>query len=218
MGTARENGEFELILGNKQLLSVLFIVIVLLGVFFAMGFLAGRSTANPAPVNTARNTPAAPLDLSDTAAGKAVPPAREAKEGKDLVSPEEKAEPRKAEAEVKEPPRQEKKKEEPPKAEPRKEEPKKEPARPARVAPGGGFTEKPPAGSYLQVAAARRADADNLQALLAKQGLPGYVTPVPNKAELFRVVVGPLNGNEQIAAAREKLRSAGITNGYLLRY
>lgn len=30
----------ELILGNKQLLSVLFIVIVLLGVFFAMGFLA----------------------------------------------------------------------------------------------------------------------------------------------------------------------------------
>ena len=40
----RDDGEFELILGNKQLLSVLFIVIVLLGVFFAMGFLAGRTT------------------------------------------------------------------------------------------------------------------------------------------------------------------------------
>jgi len=41
----RSDGEFEFTLGNKQLFSVLFIVVVLLGLFFAMGFLAGRGTA-----------------------------------------------------------------------------------------------------------------------------------------------------------------------------
>ena len=39
-----DEGEFELVLGNKQLLSVFFIVVVLLGVFFAMGYIAGRNT------------------------------------------------------------------------------------------------------------------------------------------------------------------------------
>jgi uncharacterized membrane protein len=40
-----EDGEFELVLGNKQLLSVFFIMVVLLGVFFAMGYIAGRNSA-----------------------------------------------------------------------------------------------------------------------------------------------------------------------------
>ncbi len=39
-----DDGEFELILGNKQLLSVFFIVVILLGVFFAMGYIVGRSS------------------------------------------------------------------------------------------------------------------------------------------------------------------------------
>ena len=38
-----EDGEMELVLGNKQLLSVLFILVVLLGVFFTMGYVVGRN-------------------------------------------------------------------------------------------------------------------------------------------------------------------------------
>ena len=37
-----EDGEFELILGNRQLLSVFFIVVILLAVFFTMGYIVGR--------------------------------------------------------------------------------------------------------------------------------------------------------------------------------
>jgi cell division septation protein DedD len=48
-----EQGEFELVLGNKELLTVLFIVVVLLGVFFSMGYVVGR---NSAPVETARRS------------------------------------------------------------------------------------------------------------------------------------------------------------------
>src|SRR5579862_9772939 len=44
-----EDGEFELILGNRQLLSVFFIVVILLGVFFTMGYIVGR---NSGPVTT----------------------------------------------------------------------------------------------------------------------------------------------------------------------
>ncbi len=39
-----EDGEFELILANRQLLSVFFIVVVLLGVFFTMGYIVGRNS------------------------------------------------------------------------------------------------------------------------------------------------------------------------------
>ena len=48
-----EDGEFELILGNRQLLSVFFIVVVLLGVFFTMGYIVGR---NSGPGAEARKT------------------------------------------------------------------------------------------------------------------------------------------------------------------
>ena len=53
-----DEGEFELILGNKQLLSVFFIVVVLLGVFFTMGYIVGRNTAE---TTLMANSPAKPL-------------------------------------------------------------------------------------------------------------------------------------------------------------
>ena len=48
-----EEGEFELILGNRQLISVFLIVVILLGIFFSMGYIVGRNSAPPA-VETAR--------------------------------------------------------------------------------------------------------------------------------------------------------------------
>jgi cell division septation protein DedD len=45
-----EGHEFELVLGNKQLLSVFFIVVILLGIFFTMGYVVGR---NSSPVDAA---------------------------------------------------------------------------------------------------------------------------------------------------------------------
>ncbi len=50
-----EDGEFELILGNRQMMSVFFIVVILLGVFFTMGYIVGR---NSSPVATAEVNPA----------------------------------------------------------------------------------------------------------------------------------------------------------------
>src|SRR5271169_3403337 len=70
-----EEGEFELILGNRQLLSVFFIVVVLLGVFFTMGYIVGRNS--PAPeVAAVRKTDAKPIVVEpETPAPAAAPPA-----------------------------------------------------------------------------------------------------------------------------------------------
>ncbi|MEJ7607576.1 MAG: SPOR domain-containing protein [Bryobacteraceae bacterium] len=66
-----EDGEFELVLGNKQMLSVFFIVMVMLGAFFAMGYVVGK---NSAPVTAAAVT-AEPYVRSD--ARSAMAPRRE---------------------------------------------------------------------------------------------------------------------------------------------
>jgi cell division septation protein DedD len=76
---ARNNdGEFEMILGNKQLLSMFFLVVVLFGVFFSLGFMVGKSVGpgqtlaaqpaatEPAPSSESRPSPARP-PATDTA-------------------------------------------------------------------------------------------------------------------------------------------------------
>ena len=40
-----ETGEFELVLGNRQLLSGFFIVVILFAVFFVMGYIVGRNSS-----------------------------------------------------------------------------------------------------------------------------------------------------------------------------
>ena len=52
-----EAGEFELILGNRQLISVFLIVVILLAVFFSMGYIVGRNSGPIASSESARNEP-----------------------------------------------------------------------------------------------------------------------------------------------------------------
>lgn len=189
----REDGEFELILGNKQLLSVLFIVIVLLGVFFAMGFLAGRTASPTAPAVVAKSD-AGPLMVEPGSKQSPAPV------GKDLAPPEQVVKPATA------PPAT--------KVEPR----------PASTAPPvappmrGGYVETPPKGTYLQVAATTRADAENMLGLLSKQGLRGYATPSTKNPQLIRVIIGPLGDSEAMAATRKKLSDEGVASPVIVKY
>src|SRR5258707_15481792 len=50
-----ETGEFELVVGNRQLLSGFFIVVLLFGVAFAMGYVVGQNS--PRSVRMASETP-----------------------------------------------------------------------------------------------------------------------------------------------------------------
>src|SRR5690349_15060184 len=52
---SKTDGEYELVLGNRQLLSAFFIIVILFGVFFTMGYVVGR---NSAPASAASLPPA----------------------------------------------------------------------------------------------------------------------------------------------------------------
>lgn len=196
---SREDGEFELILGNKQLLSVLFIIIVLLGVFFAMGFLAGRSTTS-SMAGVTKSTPGTPLVVEPESKSPTTPEA--AKEPvREVVKETAKAEPPKPDA---------------PKPDPPKPAPAK--AEPPKAAGGGGFVETPPSGTYIQIAATRRPDAETLISQLAREGMTGYITPSPKSPELMRVIVGPLGESKDVAETRERLKKLGIENGIVVKY
>jgi cell division septation protein DedD len=214
----REDGEFELILGNKQLLSVLFIVIVLLGVFFAMGFLAGRSTGPSASAAVQNKPQPQPIVLDSNGKASEAEPEPAAVKSEPQTKPPA-GEP--AATKVPEPPPapvQEAPKKSAPPPEPKPTKVAEAP-KPAPVsASAGGFVENPPAGTYLQAAATRRADAEVMLAYLSKGGLRGYVAPSPKSPELFRVLVGPLPSNEAVADARTKLEGLGIKTPYVIKY
>src|SRR5579872_5618075 len=69
-----EDGEFELILGNRQLLSVFFIVVILLGVFFTMGYIVGRNTGSATAEVAANTNPDSKPQSVEPSAKAAEPP------------------------------------------------------------------------------------------------------------------------------------------------
>lgn len=69
--SADSQREFELVLGNRQLFSLLFIVFVLLGVFFAMGYMMGRSSTLP----TVASSPSTEIPIDPAARSAARPSA-----------------------------------------------------------------------------------------------------------------------------------------------
>jgi hypothetical protein len=187
-------GEFELVLGNRQLLSVFFIVVVLLGVFFTMGYIVGRNTvpqlaAQRDAVEMARKNPIV-VDPAGEAAARdpgTAQPAADSGPAEAKQPPPSKQEGRQT-AETKAPPK------------PAVETPKPPPA--AGGAPAAGST-------FLQIAATRRNEADLLVEVLGKKGFRATTTPVPGSDSLLRVLVGPVDG-EAVVKTRTDLEAIGF--------
>ncbi len=205
----RSEGEFELVLGNRQLFSVLGIVVILLGIFFAMGFFAGKTvgqasaSSTPAQVPTEQAPPT--VDPSQTAK-----PADSPAPAPPTVEPTVPAQ-KEAAPVVEDKP-----------APPEKKEPtasKKEAAAQAKAAASKGSDQvvKPAAGSYLQVASTRLSEAQSLAALLRKHQFHVVLAESP-KAELIRVLVGPYSSPESTTEARAKLKSLDIAKPYPVKY
>lgn len=187
-----EEGEFELVLGNRQLLSVFFIGVVLLGVFFTMGYIVGRNTA-PISSQIAEGEPVSRPTVVEQATARSGPPAPV--DTSVRPSPVEPAKPKEIPRVEPPPPKsalaRELKQQLPP-------EPK-----PARATSTGAAK-----GTFLQVAATKQTEAGLLADVLTKKGFPSTVAPVPD-SPLFRVLVGPLRDND-VGPTREGLDKAGF--------
>jgi cytoskeletal protein RodZ len=225
-----EDGEFELVLGNKQLLSMFFVVVVLLGVFFVMGYIVGRNSA-PLIATEIPHKPEAKPPAADSPAPKPAPEA-EATPAKTAPPPAEKpaekatepapsapitqAAPAKT-APAKETPAptaktETAKSEPPPKKEPKAAE-KTEPAKQAKAAPPAGGQspggQPLPGAIYLQLSATDKTDADKMVDVLRKNSFPALDKEVPEKAGLFRVLVGPVPASD-VNKTRTELDGKGF--------
>lgn len=206
-----EEGEFELVLGNRQLISVFLIVVILLAVFFSMGYIVGRNSAPGATTETARNTapsaveptqkaspsPSSPLPSPDT-------PVAPADEPPTATHPEQPAaahaKPEAVGARAK------------PEAASAAKPPKPEPV--AERAPAAG---EPGPGEYWQVVATARPDAEIIAEALTKKGFHAMVAPAP-KEGVYRVLVGPLKDAPAQAQTRTNLEAAGFKNPLMRKY
>lgn len=188
------DGEKELVLGNKQLISLFFVVVALCGVFFAVGYMIGRNTSKPAAA-AADSAPVAaaavPAQESEppreTAAAAEVPPSQvDAPPVTTLAAPT---------ATVSTAP------------------PEEHPATQAR--PANDTPTVPVAGAtYLQVTALRRSDADSLVKTLREQNFPALLAE-SSKPDLFRVLVGPYHQTADVADAKARLKSLGFANAFV---
>lgn len=187
-----EDGEFELILGNRQLLSVFFIVVILLGVFFTMGYIVGR---NSGPV-AAETTPVPSVDArlaaveapASTSAPAPVPstPTETAPQQPAPAAPAAEREP-----------------------EPLRREPKAEPSTVTGSHPAAGQT-------YLQLAATSQHEADIMVDVLRKKNFRAMAAEIDEKPGTFRVLVGPIT-DTTANKMRADLQGAGFPGNAAIR-
>ena len=188
-----DDGEFELILGNRQLMSVFFIVVILLGVFFAMGYIVGR---NSSPVGTpevaSRTSETKPVD-ADTSSSTKRETARET--ARDATPP--------ADAPKETAPQQGPATKPAPAPEPVAAAPVKTPSRSAT-------SSEPQAGrTYLQLSAIDHDKAEIMVELLRKKNFSAIAAEIPEKPGVFRVLVGPIS-DADIAKTRASLTEASF--------
>jgi cell division septation protein DedD len=188
-----EDGEFELILGNRQLFSVFFIVVMLFGVFFVMGYIVGQNSAplGRTEVASARKNDVKPIVVDSPGRAAEVPAAAAPEPPAAAVDtpPVETAPQR--------PPTPEKRPEKAP--EKPKPEPKPEPKAAAKATPppaAAPASGQPTSGDYLQLVATAKGQADDLVDVLRKNGFKALNYEVPEKPGLFRVLVGPVKDGE----------------------
>jgi len=176
-----ETGEFELVLGNGQLLSGLFIVVLLFAVFFALGYVVGQnsprsaklsdatqSSDRPQPVTTPASTPpgAAGVETPPVQPAPNAAAGQEAPNAPATAAPEGGAAAPAAESE--------------------------------NLAPG----------SYWQVMALKQVDAEVVVRTLKDKGFPALMAPGRNN--LTRVLVGPYDDMTAMSKAKTELENAGF--------
>jgi cell division septation protein DedD len=188
-----ETGEFELVLGNKQLLSGFFIVVILFAVFFVMGYIVGRNstpTAQLAANRDATSGAAAAANTRPDAASGSVP----APQNPPAETPAEDAA-------------------KPPATEPATQPAQQPATKPAAPPPAAAAAPAPvdpaPGETYLQVTALKQDVAETVAKTLRDKGFPAVLSPGP--AGKTRVLVGPYADLSKLGQAKAELERLGFS-------
>jgi cell division septation protein DedD len=186
----KETGEFELLVGNGQIISGFFILALLLAVFFAMGYIVARAKYQQEPGAAATVAANPPADSRGPAAAPATPPATQpatppATQPGDASRPAGDGQPQPSTQAARQ-------------ARQERAEPPPEPV-PAETAQG----------TYWQISATVNLDAARaLLQTIKDMGLPVMLSPGPNN--FTRVLVGPYSDTATLAHVKTQLENAGL--------
>jgi cell division protein FtsN len=215
-----EEGEFELVVGNRQLLSVLFVMFVLFGVVFSMGYFIGRSTA-PEPGTAVAEVKPAPAEGPAQSRPEPSQPAAEPPASTQPALGEAKVAPQptapaggtKPEAPATAPASDVK----PIAAPPAAPHPAPPPSKPLAVEKPAEPAEPALGQTYLQVAAVGKPEAELVVDVLKKRGFSALVAPVPGGTR-WRALVGPVKDSATLAKVRSDLQAAGFKEVIVRKY
>lgn len=195
-----EDGEFELILGNRQLLSVFFIVVILLGVFFTMGYIVGRNSAplGGPEIASARRADTKPLVVESPIHDAATSSTAPVETAPQTPAPAErsKAQPKPEPASV--------------------DAPRAKADKAPAVVPTSSGAQPATGETFLQLAATTQREADILIDVLRKKGFKSRSAEIPEKPGTFRVLVGPLDPAD-VNKMRGDLQGAGFPGNAAIR-
>ena len=194
-----ETGEFELVLGNRQLLSGFFVVVILFAVFFVMGYIVGRNSTPATQLAANRDqssgavvpSSARPQPAAGTAPAPQNPPpaaAEPSKEDAGSSAPAGEAQPTTQPA----------------------QQTDTQPATPTPAAPLAPASVEPASGeTYLQVTAVKQEVAETVAKTLKDKGFPAVLSPGP--AGKTRVLVGPYADLAKLGQAKAELERLGFS-------
>lgn len=217
-------GETEILLGNKQLLGLFVVVVLLLGIAFTGGYKMGQgsrkavSAAAAAPATdetsgastgTGGVTQQLPGETG-SGAGTTASPATEAGAPPPATrsAADEDASRAVARQAVAQPPAPSPSARPKPKREETRDLEASGPARPAEVPvrEAAGFA--PQSGQmFLQVAAVTRDEAEGIAEVLRKKGFHAHAVPKPGAPRVYRVIIGPVRDASDLNSTRSQLRN-----------
>lgn len=213
--------EKEILLGNKQLLGIFFLVVILLGVAFGSGYKVGQGSRKSSSVSTSTQdgSPAA----NGATAGNSADGAQTHTTGPESAANGDSAVAQTSTGHAAEagPAANQSSTDTPILGERKKKEPVRaaedsEAAGPAPVASHGIFV--PQAGqTFLQVAAVSKDEADGIADVLRRKGFHAHAVPKPG-SKLYRVIVGPVRDASDLSSTRNRLHNTGFREVIVQRY
>jgi cell division septation protein DedD len=221
--------ETEILLGNRHLLAIFFVLAILLGIAFTGGYMVGRNSSDKkiAPLAATTTDPAA-----STNGGAASPGATTSMETHSLApAGSEQADASDQTHTLQPPPPQDAAtpaaKDEPPLGAPKQEPVAKAPTAPQTAQPKplashpkpvSAFSGPQSGQTFLQVAAVGHTEAEALAEVLSKKGFHAHAVPKPGSNEIYRVLIGPMHDTSDLSSTRDSLRNAGFTKIFVQRY
>lgn len=194
-----DDGEFELVLGNNQLLSVFFLVVLLLGLCFIGGYTVGRNAA-PALASAVEPAPVKGLPVES----KVLVAKEDSHPEPEPEAPIAVATPKKIEN-----------------PEPPAPAPKAEAKVETKAVPS--LEKQPPISSqpmtgrvYLQLSATDKDRAETMVDLIRSKSMPAIAAAISERPNLYRVLVGPLT-DASINDTREQLKANGFPADQAIR-